>query len=164
MVTASYVRERLNYDPSTGVLPWRTSIGKRFKVGAVAGYEDPKGYLMVGLLGRNHRAHRLIWLLVHGRWPAASIDHINGVRSDNRLSNLREATPQTNMENQRKAHKDSRHGFLGVIYQREHPLRPWTARIQANKKSRYLGYFSTPEEAHEAYLTAKRQLHAGCTI
>lgn len=160
MVTASYVRERLNYDPLTGLLTWRTAVGPRTSVGAVAGTVSA-GYRHIKLEGRTYRAHRLIWLLVHGTWPT-EVDHLNGDGLDNRLENLRDASRSVNVQNSRRARKDSSSGLIGAHYHKQN--RKWVAAIQVNKETRYLGIFATPEEAHEVYLTAKRQLHAGCTI
>jgi len=66
------------------------------------------------------------------------------------------------MENQRKAHKGNVSGFLGVS--KAAGMAKWISQIQVNKVKIGLGYFDSPEEAHEAYLSAKRRLHAGCTV
>lgn len=106
-------------------------------------------------------AHRLAWLYVYGEWPQHGLDHINGVRLDNRISNLRDVPQTINLENQRKAKGLTKSGFLGVERTRGGK---WAARIVANGKRYGLGVFATPEAAHSAYVTAKRKLHEGCTI
>jgi hypothetical protein len=95
-----------------------------------------------------------------GAWPAGQVDHLNGARTDNRWTNLREATAAVNSQNQRVAYPRNKSGFLGVRAFRA----GWTAQITVARKQVYLGNFSTPEAAHEAYVKAKRELHAGCTL
>ena len=90
------------------------------------------------------------------------IDHINGNRTDNRIANLRAVTRGGNMQNQRRAHASNTSGLLGVYYKPKN--KKWAAQIQANKKRMNLGLFKTAEEAHTAYLKAKRELHDTCTI
>ncbi len=88
------------------------------------------------------------------------MDHLNGDASDNRLANLRDVPQEVNQQNQRRANADSKTGLLGAS-----PRGPrFQAAITTQGDRRYLGLFDTAEEAHQAYLTAKRQLHAGCTI
>jgi len=79
---------------------------------------------------------------------------------DNRISNLRDVDQTQNIENQKKAHKNSKTGFLGVRLMRK----SFTARIQCGSTTHHLGTFSTPEEAHEVYKEAKRKLHLGSTL
>ena len=110
---------------------------------------------------REYSAHRLAWLYVHGAWPTGQIDHINGDRGDNRISNLRDVTPALNTQNQRRAARSNKSsGLLGVTANRGR----WLAQISIGGKSRNLGRYATPEEAHAVYVAAKRVLHAGCTL
>jgi hypothetical protein len=153
--------EALHFDPQTGVFVWRVSTGQRVKAGEEAGCID-NGYRVIKLDGRMYRAHRLAWFYCHGEWPAQQIDHRNGRRDDNRLSNLRVVDNSTNMENQREARADSCSGLMGVrLHHRGHC---WEARIKVKGRSRRLGSFASAELAHAAYLAAKRVAHAGCTI
>lgn len=152
-LSAERARELLAYDPETGVLTWRVSKGRAKAGSRVQGRQ-------VEVDGSAYLGHRLCWLLHFGVWPTNLIDHINGDPSDNRLANLRDATRECNAENRRRARSGSKSGFLGVS-----PAGvKFQARIHARGRSVYLGVFSKPEEAHQAYLTAKRSLHAGCTI
>jgi hypothetical protein len=139
-------------------------VGKyRAKAGDVAGGVcKPLGYWQIRLDQRTYLGHRLAWLHVHGRWPVGVIDHINGDRGDNRLSNLREVSQRTNTENQRKVIRGTASGLLGV-YPYGNQGR-FTSKIKVGRENIHIGCFDTAEEAHEAYLTAKRQLHAGCTL
>lgn len=158
-LSAERARELFNYDPATGSLTWKAyRRGATLPQGAERRLEQ--GYIRLGVEGRKYLAHRLIWLITTGRWPTGVLDHVNGVRSDNRLCNLRESTPQSNSENRRHAQADSKTGLLGVSVHKGR----FRAVIWSKGTRKTLGAFPTPEEAHQAYLTAKRQLHAGCTI
>lgn len=108
-----------------------------------------------------YKAHRVAWLIFHGAWPEGEIDHINGDPSDNRLENLRDVTHRTNTENLRSATRASKGGALGVCTPKVGRCR---AAITLSGVKRDLGGYDTPEQAHQAYLTAKREVHAGCTI
>lgn len=158
-LTAERVRELLDYDPATGWLTWRSSRG-RVKAGARAGCIDQLGYRKIGFDCVAVRAHRLIWLHVHGVWPTNEIDHRNGNRDDNWLANLRDVTISGNAQNRRRARADSQTGLLGAS-----PYRGgFRAEIMVNRKRLRLGCFDTPEAAHAAYLAAKRSLHSTCSI
>lgn len=162
-LTAERLREVLDYDPESGVFTWKVRTSNRVNVGDVAGAMLKTGYLSISIDGKLHRAHRLAWLHVHGAWPAADIDHVNGVRTDNRFANLRSATPSLNQQNLRSARGATASGLLGV-YRTDKKHRPWRSSINVDGKDRHLGNFTSPEEAHAAYLAAKRRLHEGCTI
>ena len=116
--------------------------------GTKAGTVLANGYVHIGFCRRYYKAHRLAWLLMTGSWPSALIDHVNGVKSDNRWSNLREATRTQNAANARLAVHNSS-GFKGVSF---HARRGrWQANIRTEGRYRYLGLFDTAEEAHAAY-------------
>lgn len=131
----------------------------RTNVGTVRG----TGHIHLKVNGKLVQAHRLIYAFVHGPIPSCmEIDHINGNRTDDRIANLRAVTRGGNMQNQRRAHANNTSGLLGVYYKPKN--KKWAAQIQANKKRMNLGLFKTAEEAHTAYLKAKRELHDTCTI
>lgn len=160
-LTADRLHELLIYDPVTGVFTWRISRG-HVPAGARAGSrhqhnldEAGCGYRRLGVDGRYYMEHRLVWLYVNGEWPRRDIDHVNGVRDDNRIANLREATPAQNNTNLARANRRSTSGYLGV--QRHH--NGWCAEIKVNGKRHRLGHFATAAEAHEVYVAAKRELH-----
>ena len=154
------LRELLDYDAETGVFTWRESRGGS-NTGQVAGCPHPKGYIRICIDGRRYAAHRLAWLYVVGALPSGEIDHINGERNDNRIANLRDVSTQINQQNQRRARTNNRSsGLLGVTRKRGR----WQAQIETNGKNVFLGCYSTKEDAHSAYLKAKRQRHDGCTI
>lgn len=163
-LTAERAREVLSYDPETGEFTWLARSGAdpvtkgwntRY-AGSKAGATDSAGCRQIAIDGKAHLAHRLAWLMVHGRWPREQIDHINGRRNDNRLINLREASRAENAQNI-GPNRRNKVGFLGVS--RNEKLGKWVAFIGLNKKNRYLGSFETAEGARDAYLAAKRELH-----
>jgi len=160
MLTAEQARKMLNYCPDTGIFTWREKVAVRVKIGDIAGSKHHSGYLTIFSQGKSHRAHRLAWLYVHGVWPKSSIDHINGIKSDNRIANLREVSQLINMQNLRQVAKNTQSGLVGAARNGNN----WQAYIRINKKAVYLGTFKTPEEAHKVYMDAKRKYHIGCTI
>jgi len=143
--------EAFNYDPLTGLLTFKVKRGKKRR-GDIAGCVNGNGYIVVGFRwkGKDHLiyAHRIIMAMVVGSWPSGHIDHRNGVEGDNRWENLREAS-----------HSESQHNkalseFVGTIQYGNR----WQARICVGKKVHYLGIFAAREEAHEAYLEARKAL------
>lgn len=161
-LTAARLRELLDYSPSTGLFTWRVQRSNVAK-GAVAGTLKSDGYLQIGIDGRLYIAHRLVFLHLYGELPKADVDHINGDILDNRIENLRDVPRLLNMQNLRKAQRNNRTGFLGVSLTRDGTF---TARIRnpGASNTRTIGTFKTAEEAHAAYVAAKRLVHAGCTI
>lgn len=159
--TAAQVACLLDYDQLTGALTWRsTSKNGNVRQGDLAGHICKRGYRIIRMFGRNYKAHRVAWLLVQGEWPSADIDHINGIRHDNRIQNLRDVARVINQQNYRVATPRSKSGLLGTSYLKG----KWKAQIGVFGVQRYLGTFDTPQEAHAAYVAAKRALHPGCTI
>lgn len=161
------LRSLLGYDPDSGVFVWLVDRGNgKSKVGDIAGYVDFHGYIKIEISGRAYTAHRLAWFLTHGVWPKY-VDHVNGIRSDNRIENLRDVDFRTNIQNQRKASSNNKTGFLGVAMRKKvYAGKPYTAQIRDPNAKRmiHLGYFETAEEAHAAYVAKKREIHPGCTI
>lgn len=162
ILSASRLRELLRYDQETGSIVWRMPQSNRVKTGGLAGCKTRLGYLRVGIDGRDYQVHRVAWALHHGRWPDGVIDHIDGNSTNNRLANLRDVSIALNMQNRRTATRGSSSGSLGASWHKA--SRSWHARIKTGGKTTSLGYFGSPEEAHAAYVAAKRLLHPGCTI
>jgi hypothetical protein len=165
------LRKLFDYDPVTGVLTHRNRLREAFPskrawltwqtryAGKPAGWKNKDAWTVtVTDAGIKHKilAHRLIWAIAHGCWPAEQIDHRNGNPSDNRLDNIREATRAENGQNLPPV---STRGtcFDGSTRGLK---RRWRAYIKVDKKQRWLGAFATREEAHAAYLTAKAKLHS----
>lgn len=155
-LTAERLREVLDYNPETGGFAWRAANGRRGKPGLPAGRKAGK-YVGITVDGKAYLAHRLAWLYVHGCWPPAGyIDHANGDPKDNRIANLREGSNGQNMQNQVRAHSNNRTGLLGVS---SHKSGRFVAGIRRNGRYHYLGIYDTPQEAHDRYLQAKREIH-----
>ena len=154
-LTAERLREVLSYDPATGKFLRKTSAGG-VPIGAVAGHLSDQGYQMLRIDGRAYRGHRLAWLYVHGRWPADQLDHINGVRDDNRVENLRESTQAENLQNQ-GIRASNKAGHPGVFWNAK--TGRWWAYININRRRIHLGCFSTKNEAISARVSAKADLH-----
>lgn len=164
LITAERLRYLLSYDPETGEFTWRHS-SPRAAAGSVAGAKRLSRtayYMDVKLDGRHYGMHRLAWLYVHGDWPKGEIDHIDGDGCNNRLVNLRDVSRHVNMQNQRRAKGSTKSGLLGVT--RDAGGYGWSATIGVDGKKRHLGFFKCKQEAHAAYVEAKRRLHEGCTI
>ena len=129
--------DHLNYDPITGIFT-KISTGK--KLGAY----NSDGYLYVFLKGKMHRAHRIAWFYMTGKWPKNEIDHINGIRDDNRWCNLREVNHQENHKNRRQPSNNTT-GHTGICWNKA--LNKWKAHIQINNKQIHLGYFKNKMKA-----------------
>lgn len=157
MITADQLRELLHYDPETGVFTWKQPTGDRVSVGCVINTTNSRGYVVVGLLGRRYKAHRLAWLYVYGELPSGEIDHRDEDTSNNRIANLRIATHSQNGQNQLKARRDSSTGYRGVHYEKR--TGRYSAQIQADGVVHRLGRFDTAEQAYNAYLAAKSRFH-----
>lgn len=151
MLTASTVRQLLDYDPETGVFRWRVRRNG-VAAGDVAGCLDQRrGYILIRAGGRLYKAHRLAWFYVHGEWPAVEIDHINCVRDDNRIANLRLATGTQNQANKR-LQSNNTSGVKGAFWDRRRGV--WHARIRVQGRLKYLGTFRDKADAAEAYRNA----------
>ena len=155
-LTAARSRELFDYNPDTGGLTWRVRKAIRLRIGDPAGCPDREGYITVKIDKKAYKAHRLIWLHVYGAWPTNSIDHRNGNPSDNRLTNLREATTALNGQNQRAAQKSNKLGLLGVS---PLPNGQFEATLYLNRQRVFRKTFDTAEAASAAYQEAKTRLH-----
>lgn len=140
------LRERLIYDPETGLLKWRFNVSPTGRVGQVAGCLSQHGYIKIRIDRTTLLAHRVIWAIHTGRYAAGLIDHVNGVRSDNRWANLREANLSQNQWNRKKHSSTS--GFKGVA---KLPYGSFQAVASLNGKSHYLGVSNTAEGAALIY-------------
>lgn len=158
-ITAERLREVLDYDPDTGVFLWRVALCNRVRAGSVAGRIDKDGRRRVMIAKATYFASRLAWFYVYGDWPAGHIDHINGCRADDRLANLRDVTRAMNMQNQARAHRSNRSGLIGAHWCSKSGA--YRSSIWLGGKNHHLGHFDTAEEAHQAYVNAKLERHAG---
>lgn len=160
-VTIAKIRNTLRYNPKTGVFIRRVSSrANKANAGDIAGGKNNQGYIQIRVGGLLMKAHRLAWVLFFGEWPNKDIDHIDGNRSNNKISNLRLSSRAMNGQNRKRPNKNNSSAFLGA---RKHGSK-WQAKIFANGRDVHLGTFDTPRAAHVAYVKAKRSLHKGCTI
>lgn len=148
-ITQEQVKSLLHYDMETGVFTRMVRTSNRIKVGDIAGSINVDGYLLIMLHGIRHQAHRLAWLYVYGVWPTNDIDHADGNKTNNRISNLRDSTNSENHQNRRMAKGYSFCKAAGK----------WMATIKVDGKCHYLGVFSAESEARAAYLAAKKIYH-----
>lgn len=142
MISVEFIKEILAYDSSTGILTWRVRRGPKAK-GSLAGYKHHTGYVQIEINGKAYLAHRLAWAIHYGELPISDIDHINRVKDDNRIENLRLATHSENMNNKTVA-KNNTSGYTGVTW---YPSRNcWVAK----HSRKTIGYYHTIEEAAAA--------------
>ena len=141
-------REHLSYDAKTGVITWIKPTAARMKPGSVAGSMRRDGYRRVSFKGGIIVEHRLAWALHFGEWPNGWIDHINRVRDDNRITNLRIATPSENAKNrEHRKPGQMRHGGSGVTMHKR--TGKWQVQVHCPNLGRaiYGGLFHEKEDA-----------------
>jgi hypothetical protein len=164
---AETLRQLLRYEPETGKLYWRERPEKmcetqraaltwnaRFANKEAFTTAHTDGYLSGCIFRRRYQAHRIIWALYFGEWPAGQIDHINGVRTDNRLANLRDVSQSDNQRNAARR-RDNISGVTGVYWNKNE--RKWMAQINGDKRQIHLGYFTNIDDAVAARKAAERQ-------
>ena len=117
MLNQKTLKKYLNYDPETGVFKRKINSGKA-KIGDVAGGINGSGYICIRINSVKYRAHRLAWLYVHGKFPDNQIDHINRVKTDNRIENLRDVTQSVNGRN-RNLPSNNTSGHIGVKWNKK---------------------------------------------
>lgn len=156
-LTQQRLKELLDYSPETGLFKWHNlpKRGHATVAGKVAGSLTPDGYLRITIDERRYLAHRLAWLYVYGSWPAEQTDHIDCNKKNNKICNLREATPNQNRQN-RHVRRDNRTGLKGVHYQPGRSF-PFVAKITRAGKQTVIGRFVTAIEAHAAYSKAANE-------
>ncbi|AHC94018.1 hypothetical protein CH29_gp65 [Achromobacter phage JWAlpha] len=147
-ITDQDVLAALDYNPITGVFTWKVKRNNQTLPGQQAGSVNNEGYVTIPVMGVYYAAHRLAWLVSYGCWPVNQIDHVNRIRTDNRLCNLRDVTQTVNTRS-RSMSKANSTGVTGVYKTR---AGNWIARICVDRKQINLGTFASIEEA-----TAARQ-------
>ena len=143
----------LQYDPDTGKFTYNLSRGSRSK-GQVAGSLHGSGYRYIELNNYGYAEHRLAWFYSFKEWPEGSIDHIDRVKDNNILDNLRDVSHSDNMRN-KSIGVNNTSGFLGVSFYR--PTSRWKASYVLDGKPKHIGYYDTPEEASLAYIEYKNK-------
>lgn len=141
--------ELFRYDYETGALYWRRRVNNSVPKTLGAGTQNKSsGYINVKVHGRLYPVHRVVMLMCYGFYgEGLDVDHINHVRNDNRLFNLRFVTRSENNKNQSLSSKSAT-GVTGVYFYKR--LQKYVAQIRVNQKSIYLGIFETLEEAAAA--------------
>jgi hypothetical protein len=155
VLTQARLKELFHYCPQTGIFTRIKGAGG--KTGSPAGYADSYGYLRIMIDRKMYKAHRLVWLYVYGKWPDCTIDHRNGIVSDNRMVNIREATRVENQQNLKKR-SDNSTGFMNVSFNSKR--KKFMSYINYKGKRLYLGSdYDTAEQAHTVFLQAKSEIH-----
>lgn len=164
------LRRLLDYNPETGELRWKErpvwmfAKGPRGRSAIAATWNkarsgkpalasiDMRGYMAGAVLLRYCSAHRVAWAMFYGEWPAQNIDHVNGVRNDNRIENLRSVDHVTNCHN-REMNSNNTSGCTGVGWSKRH--QKWQAKITVKRKRMFLGRFERFEDAVAARKAAE---------
>lgn len=152
------LKERLDYNPETGIFTWLHSdkVPKKYR-GAIAGRQERKGkYISIGIDYKDYQAHRLAWLYMTGEWPTKDVDHKNRIKHDNRWENLRLATDLENGANRSVSKTKVSSIYKGVFYVKSR--RRWMASIQYDGVKKNLGYYFTENEAAEVYNNKAKEL------
>lgn len=145
--TKEYFEQYLRLDHESGLMVWIDSPKKsKEDIGKVAGVIDVEGYCIINIGRSRHRAHRIVWVMMTSEQPD-QIDHINGIRSDNRFENLRSVSNQQNARNQRLKENNTS-GHAGVAWHKKHSK--WISYIRVDGRMIYLGLFSEKENAVNA--------------
>ena len=143
------------FDYKDGGLYWRVQR-PCIEIGQRAGYTGNSGYRIININRKNYREHRLVWLWHYGTMPLNQLDHINRIRNDNRIENLRECTTKENHQN-RSIGTNNTSGHIGVSWDKK--PNKWKAHITVDGKSSHLGYFERLEDAVAARLNAQKLYH-----
>jgi len=152
-LTKEYLCELFDYNSETGDLIWKVPRGQGTEPGDIVKCKRTGGYLVAVINGKQHAAHRIIWVMMHGYWPR-EIDHINGITDDNRLENLRDVTSQENARNM-AMRSDNTSGVCGVTFVKR--VNKWKAQININGENKYIGYFDNLDKAAEAVAKVRRE-------
>jgi len=147
------LKQLFHYDPQTGHFTRLISRSNAVRVGEIAGCPTAKGYLRIMINNCSYFCHRLAYFYVHGTMPDL-IDHIDGNVQNNKILNLREASPSQNLANRGPTKRNSS-GFKGVSWSSQKGK--WKAQININKTNTFLGLFESPEEAHKKYCEAAKR-------
>ena len=166
------LRELIHYEPETGKLFWlprrpefvgagrngseieAQRFNARYAGSEALNSPTRNGYLAGAIFARSTFSHRAAWALHYGQWPAGMIDHINGVRTDNRIANLRVVGPSGNAKNAARR-KDNPSGRTGVYW--HDGRKKWVAIIRGAGRTKGLGNYKNFADASAARDRAERE-------
>jgi hypothetical protein len=156
MISVDRLHELLTYSREDGKLFWKNRQGARNdRAGKEAGCLRKDMYLGVQVDGKPLLAHRIVWAMWNGRWPIKFIDHVNRIRTDNRIENLREVNFSENCQNT-KRYTNNKSGIKGVS---RHTEGKWQATISVGRVQYYLGLYDSKEEAAKVRHSVQMKLH-----
>lgn len=149
-ITIQELNEFFTFDPDSGIFRWKDAPGNTRKIaGDEAGHiRSSDGYYELSILNRRVRAHRAAWAMHYGEWPERSIDHINRVKTDNRICNLRLCSDSDNRANIDMP-SNNKSGAKGVCWHKQ--AKAWQAQIKVRGRYLYLGLFDSVDAASRAY-------------
>jgi len=153
MLTYEEINKSFTYDPATGLLK-RKKTRNSLLEGKEAGSYTKAGYREVGVKKNRLYVHRVAWMMTYKAWPDGHIDHINGIKDDNRIENLRVVNNQQNHTNM-KQHKGNSSGVTGVYWSKR--AKKWQAYICVSGKQKYLGVFKYLKDAETARKEAEME-------
>lgn len=149
------IKENIQYDPGTGLF-MLVRDKSNVKSGQIAGSLCGNGYIRIVVNYKRYYAHRLAWLFVNGTWPANDIDHINGIKTDNRYSNLRDATKSNNQHN-RSTPRNNTSGIKGVCWDKH--ANKWLASCKIEGVGHHIGLFTCISDAEKAVREFRENHH-----
>jgi len=152
-LTQEMLHEAFEY--KDGNIYWKLKTFRTRVQGKIAGQRRPDGYMAVGLNGKIYKVHRIIFMMHHGHFPQ-TIDHINGIKDDNRIENLRAATFSENCLN-RGLRPDSQAQIKGVRWSALN--KAWMVRVTVNKVRKFFGYYKDKELAELVAVEARDKYH-----
>lgn len=150
MTIETKLKAYISYDPVTGNLSW--AMPYRCKPPGTLITNNANGYIRFNFMGKVYLGHRVAWLLHTGEWPKYTIDHINGKRADNRITNLRDVEHKENIQGYRSLSPRNKTGYTGVSWNAKKNC--FTATKTVDGKAKFLGCFDTAEDANQAYINA----------
>lgn len=158
--TRDYILSRLAFDIEAGIAVWIDATKQHAGLnGKEAGTprmnQSGKQYWHIKIDGRPFKRSHLVFLVANGRWPEPQVDHIDGNSLNDRLDNLREVTTTQNAWNHKGRTKSS---DLPMGVRLVAKSGRFQARIACNKQMHHLGAYDTPEQAHAAYQTKRKEL------
>ena len=161
MLTQELVHSLFDYDPETGLFICKQRRSQK-PAGSIAGYKNSNGYIFLHINHKNYSAHRVAWFYVYGVWPKF-LDHINRVKDDNRICNLKNVNRSENGQNREKC-LNNKTGYKGVSIRKSKKGIKYVAQIKSNNKVIHLGYFDIAEQAFEAYCNAASKYHTNNNV